>query len=637
MRAITEKPGGGEANTEQLIHNKKYTTDPENYQSLIDTLGGHQLSDGSYMALCPAHADKNPSLHITPGDNGKLLVNCQAGCSQDAVIQALKNHSLWPEGSGRKSSTANLPLGIPYKWYGDMYAAHWNYHDDQGIVIGHVVRYEGPDGKQMVPFFKQNGTKWKAGATPEPRPLYNLHLLSRNPDKPVLIVEGEKAADAAGRHVPGYVCMTWPGGSNAVRKADFGPLRARVVAIWPDADGPGRKAAEAVKQKCKQAGAQSVTILKPPENVKTGWDLADAEAEGWTRQQIQEIIEAARERSAGFRFIPVANLKTKSPQWLIKGLMEKDSLVQIFGDPGCGKSFIGIDIACCVAAGRGFHGHQVEPGGALYIAGEGINGIGRRFTAWKIRHRTDFSLLPLFLSTAPASFCDEESMTEVQKAIEATAINPALIVIDTLARNFGPGDENSTQDMSRFIAALDEIRTRHRCTILLIHHSGHADKTRSRGAIALRGALDVEYRMVKNEHGIVQLEHAKPPKDFEPPEPLAFEIRTVELGIQDEDGEHVTSAILDRVDYDPAPQSGSNAGRGKWQITATRLLRELIEQHRGNLEAGGYNPDQARVKIIDWQEKCYEAGMDRRQFHKIKKSLESIGSIKIENEYVAIQ
>jgi hypothetical protein len=257
----------------------------------------------------------------------------------------------------------------------------------------------------------------------------------------------------------------------------------------------------------------------------------------------------------------------------------------------------------------------------------------RRFKAWEIRHQADLSAEQIFVSTAPASFCDSKSADEVKQAIEATGLNPALVVVDTLARNFGPGDENSTQDMSQFISALDQIRTRHRCTILLIHHSGHGDKTRSRGAMALKGALDAEYRMAKDERGIVRLENTKM-KDFEPPEPMAFEIRTVELGFEDEDGEPVTSAILDRVDYEPTSRKG-NAGRGKKQAEALKILDDLYREHRENLEKSGFDPESARVLITDWRDRCYQADIAKQTWHSCKKSLLEQGLIFLDHYYVS--
>lgn len=349
---------------------------------------------------------------------------------------------------------------------------------------------------------------------------------------------------------------------------------------------------------------------------------------------VREYIEAAVEQGprSAFRLDQISTLETRAPEWLIKGLLEKFSLVQIFGDPGCGKTFIGNDAAGCVASEVDFHGRPVKKGPVIYIAGEGQNGIARRFKAWAIRHGVDLDQAPLYISTTPASFCDEASAAEVKKAIEATGETPALVIVDTLARNFGPGDENSTQDMSAFISALDQIRTRYRCAILLIHHTGHADKTRSRGAMALKGALDAEYRMWKDEQGTVRLENTKI-KDFEPPEPMAFKIRTVELGITDEDGEEVTSAILDSIDYEP-PENKGKSGRGKQQTAALQILDDLYEKQRANLEAGGLNPDNVRVLETDWRNKCYEAGMAKTTLHSCRKSLTEQGIIKIEHGYI---
>ena len=76
---------------------------------------------------------------------------------------------------------------------------------------------------------------------------------------------------------------------------------------------------------------------------------------------------------------------------------------------------------------------------------------------------------------------------------------PELIIIDTLARNFGGGDENATKDMSEFIDAVDALKNRYEAATLIVHHSGHSDKQRARGNSTLNGALDAEYKVSKNE------------------------------------------------------------------------------------------------------------------------------------------
>ena len=88
---------------------------------------------------------------------------------------------------------------------------------------------------------------------------------------PLLVVEGERCADVK---VPGYVVVTWAGGSSAVTHTDWAPLAERAVTIWPDADGPGFKAAAAIQKRLPHA-----RILKI-EGKAQGWDIADAAAEG---------------------------------------------------------------------------------------------------------------------------------------------------------------------------------------------------------------------------------------------------------------------------------------------------------------------------------------------------------------------
>ena len=109
---------------------------------------------------------------------------------------------------------------------------------------------------------------------------------------PVLIVEGEKAADAAADRLPGFVAMTWPGGAKAVSKADWSPLAGRRVVVWPDADEPGVKAAADVAKACRAAGAASVAIVSLPP-VPPAWDLADDWPDCLTASDAVQMVEAA--------------------------------------------------------------------------------------------------------------------------------------------------------------------------------------------------------------------------------------------------------------------------------------------------------------------------------------------------------
>ena len=145
-------------------------------------------------------------------------------------------------------------------------------------------------GKKIRPLW-WDGDAWRWKAPPAPRPLYRLDALRQRPDAPVLIVEGEKTADAAQRLLPSAVVVTWPSGCKAIDKADWSPLSGRRCVLWPDADAVGRDAMAKLASRLLAAGAAQVRIVRPPSDAPEGWDLADAD---WTPAQTSAYLKANR-------------------------------------------------------------------------------------------------------------------------------------------------------------------------------------------------------------------------------------------------------------------------------------------------------------------------------------------------------
>lgn len=203
-----------------------------------------------------------------------------------------------------------------------------------------------------------------------------------------------------------------------------------------------------------------------------------------------------------FRLTHIADLLAEPEplRWLIKGYLLPGSLCLLFGEPAAGKSLLSMNWAASIATGLDWCGHRVTQGPVAYIAGEGHFGIRRRFKAWALHHECEQELkaAPLFVSDTGASFTDPESLQAVIKAIDATVEEggpPVLIVIDTLHRNLGPGDENSSRDMAAFVQAADTLRTGYGAAVLIVHHTGHGSKDRARGSSALRAAVDAEFML----------------------------------------------------------------------------------------------------------------------------------------------
>lgn len=349
-----------------------------------------------------------------------------------------------------------------------------------------------------------------------------------------------------------------------------------------------------------------------------------------------EKAGSGEEKKSSFKLVWAKDLVSRPPDFLLKGLFEKNTLIQIFGDPGCGKSFLAIAWACCIATGKPWCGREVMHNGVvIFIVGEGHSGLARRLDAWCIRNDIKRDDLPVIFSQSAAALSDPEQCTEVIQAIEEIteqAGRPVFIVVDTLARNFGPADENSSSDMSAFVDAVSLIRATFEATVLVVHHSGHGNKDRGRGSSNLKGALDAEYQVNKIDNTI-HIRHGKPPKDFDPPAPIACELRQVELGIEDEDGHQVTSCILDPAEY-VAPEAAKKAPMGQHQITALKVLNDLYAEYRQNKIESGYEDQQPYVTQQYWREACIEAGVPRKAWYRAKDSLEKRGFISLENAFV---
>ena len=145
-------------------------------------------------------------------------------------------------------------------------------------------------GKRLRPLW-WDGSQWLWKAPPAPRPLYNLDALQQRPNAPVLIVEGEKTADAAAKLFPSAIAITWPSGCKAFTKADWSPIKGRRCTLWPDADAVGRDAMAKLAIHLLKAGAAQVRIIQPPPDAPDGWDLADA---NWSIADAGAYLKANR-------------------------------------------------------------------------------------------------------------------------------------------------------------------------------------------------------------------------------------------------------------------------------------------------------------------------------------------------------
>ncbi|MFH5923820.1 DUF927 domain-containing protein [Roseomonas xinghualingensis] len=215
---------------------------------------------------------------------------------------------------------SKLPLSVSVPGPRDLYHPAfgpavdvWPYFDPKGALLFVVARFEGEvDGKKkkdVAPFChgrrvwtdrkhrRQDRTGWHMKAPPAPRQIFNLHKLTERPDAPVLVVEGEKTAQAAELLFPDFVVVTSQGGSKAAARSDWTVLHRRKVVGWPDRDDPGRRymndVAAAARPPKGLSKAATFDIVQVPTDWPEGWDLADPLPPGVGEDLLQELLEGA--------------------------------------------------------------------------------------------------------------------------------------------------------------------------------------------------------------------------------------------------------------------------------------------------------------------------------------------------------
>jgi uncharacterized protein (DUF927 family) len=316
----------------------------------MDAVLGHYLPDGKregaeWVALNPTRSDQRTgsfSVNLrtgawsdfATGDKGGDLVALVAylnGIAQADACRTLAEFlridptrgnqtSASPQTRGPRAVTADFVpvLPVPDKALAQMPTAHpkhgapsqaWDYRDQNGGLLFRVCRFDGVGGRGKLyaplSFGEHKGrTQWHWKAVPAPRPLYGLDKLSARPDARVILVEGEKAADAAALLFPDAVAATWPGGAQAIGEADFSPLRGRDVIYWPDNDKPGRDSVPKLRTVLATKSVASFAVINLEalknntprgETLANGgqWpdkaDAADAVAMGWTAGQLDAL------------------------------------------------------------------------------------------------------------------------------------------------------------------------------------------------------------------------------------------------------------------------------------------------------------------------------------------------------------
>ncbi len=264
------------------------------------------------------------------------------------------------------------------------------------------------------------------------------------------------------------------------------------------------------------------------------------------RQYIGDDGHADADTDEKLPMMSLAELRqhSQSIKWLVKGVIPDDSLGVFFGGSGCFKTFICLDLALHVAHGRPWLGKKTRRGPVIIICGEGGAGLWKRIEAWHRVNRADWSAAPVYVVPVPVDLLHDAD--RVVTAAKALGIEPALVIVDTLAQTFS-GDENSASEIGSYLRNLGlYFRAGWRCAVAVIHHTGHQATERPRGSSSIRNNVDFLFGIFRDEKEMLATLECVKQKDGGEMAPAAFQARVETLG-QDEDGEDITSLVTNAL------------------------------------------------------------------------------------------
>jgi putative DNA primase/helicase len=265
-----------------------------------------------------------PQTDIKPATEPQLIVKQEHTLIDDEAMLELEQEAI--EGDGRepakkKGQVAIEPPAITArdtKYFNEREfksepTNFFQYQNSVGVTVGYIARWDfeeqGEWKKAVRPYiYNFDKKKWESkffGSTPpKSRPLYNLPEILKREDAPVMIVEGEKTAEAAKLLFPDYVITTSSGGASQAGNTEWHWLNGREIILAPDGGIAGADYAEQVIKLLKKTNVTHIKTLEPSKlgnfTVKNGeyvkrdnaqpkvYDLANSLAEGWTHELIQQ-------------------------------------------------------------------------------------------------------------------------------------------------------------------------------------------------------------------------------------------------------------------------------------------------------------------------------------------------------------
>lgn len=316
---------------------------------------------------------------------------------------------------------------------------------------------------------------------------------------------------------------------------------------------------------------------------------------------------------------------------LIHGLLPANGLAILYGQPKSFKSFIALDIGFAIGRGGEWCGKKVLQGPAVYLAGEGSLGVKRRLLAAQTQC-SDPNEIPLYFMDARPNLGEPcEDLTDLIDTIRENLGNerPRLIILDTLARMLGIGDENGA-GMQHFIKAAEELAEAFNCLVIAVHHEGKNQQRQMRGHSSLAGAA-VSYWKVKRKGKLDAQVIVEASKDTADKLALDVTLQLMALGPRNEDDKEISTLKIDKISLAKSEgQSFDLKPLNKGDRNILSFLKTYLGEN--GMEADGHS----RAPLRDARE-AYVAHSDlasqsaRKAFDRGQTALVMHDQLKVEN------
>lgn len=455
-------------------------------------------SDGRYMARCPCHNDRQASLSVGVGDDGRVLLHCFAGCDTADIMQSM--------GLTMRDMFVELKPGDVFPVYDrptDKAAAHF---EAEYIYPGGIlkkVKMRKPGGGKFAYWMHRDSSQWVKGRTGMEPGLYVTE--SPLPDD-VYIVEGEKDVDTM--KALGAAAVSLPDGARSKWRPEYGEtLKGRRIVIIQDNDAPGKAFAQRVAGDLHGI-AQTVKVLDLSEawpEIPEHGDVSDMVAAFGADKTATKLIELEQmtqpwiphtEKSEGVKLAKASEIPYEPPRWSIAPYFQRGKGTLIQGDNGSGKTAFVCAIAAHMTTGRPLLGIPIEsPGNVLILSVEDDLPV--------LRGRIevdggDLDKCYFITNAAGLTF----NSPEIEAAIKQ--VNAKMVIFDPFQAFLGAGVDMFRSNETRpELAKLFEMCERNDCACTIIAHMGKngGDKSpvnRSLGSVDIPAAMRSILQLTRN-------------------------------------------------------------------------------------------------------------------------------------------